>query len=245
MPAKFSILAISALPIIPIALACGGDDNNKTIKIPDAPVMVDAPVVCTAAATYPSPGAAVPGRSTDYAKGLFGSNSPHELTYVAALDNNSAARDVLFVDLYAGYGVFASGDITNGTFQIGGDDAKYSTCGLCVLIAADVTSTAVTDWYMATSGTVTLTKTSISQLGSDGSAHFAGSLTNVNLVHVAKDSRGGPGDMTADNCVSAIPTTTMDGKMVVGSAGGAVGGGESARINLDNVQFHFIRNRHQ
>jgi len=240
MPAKFSILAISALPIIPIALACGGDDTNNTIKIPDAPVMVDAPVVCTATASYSAAG--LPGRSTDYAANLFGSGSPHELTYVAALDNMSP-RDVLFVDLYAGYGVFANGDIKTGTYTIGGDDSKYSTCGLCVLIAADVTSTAVTDWYMATAGSVTLTKVSISQLGSDGSAHFEGSLSNINLVHVMKASNGNPGDTTADNCVSSIPTAMMEGKMAVGSAGGAVGGGDSARIDLDNVQIR-LHNRH-
>src|SRR5262245_23824296 len=105
MPAKFSILAVSALPIIPIALACGGDDG-KGIKIPDAPPMVDAPVICLAGSSYGAPG--VPGNSTDYKQGLFGSDSmgnpsPHEITYVAALDNASP-RDVLFVDLYAGFG---------------------------------------------------------------------------------------------------------------------------------------------
>lgn len=244
MPAKFSILAVSAMPIIPIALACGGDDGN-TIKIPDAAVMVDAPVICTASASYPAP--PTPGRAWDYKEGLFGSDSmgnpsPHEIDYVAALDT-ATPRDVLYVALFAGYGVFSTGDIAVGTYNIAGDDAKFSTCGACVLIAADVSSSGtIGDWYMATAGSIALTRVNIADTsGSDGSAHFVGTLSNVNFVHVAKSSQGGPGDAIQDNCVSSLPSASMDAKLAVGSAGIA-GNGESART-IENIPVRFITGR--
>ena len=66
-------------------------------------------------------------------------------------------RDTFFVKLEPNRGVFASG-VMPGTYTIGGVDAGFSTCGLCVNIVADIVAgTGPTKFYFAESGMVTLT----------------------------------------------------------------------------------------
>jgi hypothetical protein len=243
MSAKFSILAVAAMPIIPIALACGGDDGG-TIKIPDA-AMVDAPpIVCAAEASYTSPASV--GNSWNVGSGVRGSGEPHNLYYISRLQ--STPLDVLYVDLWAGYGVFTGTDITAGTFQISGGDTNVKDCGLCIFVVTDVTQSTIGDWYIATSGSVTLTNVSMAgNIGSDGSAHFAGTLSNIVLKHLNKSAGGGPADpYHTDGCSSMIPSATMDAAMIQGSAADLTGGGESARM-LDNipVEVRVLRNRRQ
>jgi len=244
-----------------VELSCGGDDDCCKLKPPDASApdiaqAIDAPVqtidarsadapvtaLCTAASTYPPP--PVPGRAFDYASGLFGTGSPHEIDYVASLDTNTP-RDVLYVALFAGYGAFGAGDITTGTFTIAGDDTKFSTCGICVLIATDITNTgSIGDWYMATAGTITLDSVDINQLGGDGSAHFTGTLTNASFVHVAKSAQGGPSDALQDTCTSAIPSAALDATMAVGTAGLTSDESVARVIASDrSLDIHVLRNR--
>src|SRR5262245_31370896 len=117
MHGKPSIIATAT---VPIALACGNSGRESILPLPDVG-MHDAGDYCLVAPTYGAP--AVPGRSTDYKQGLLGSDSmgnpsPHEIVYFASLDN-AALRDILFVALFAGRGVF-TGDIEPGTYTIGG-----------------------------------------------------------------------------------------------------------------------------
>jgi hypothetical protein len=222
------LVCVSAVTGLSCARDPGDDSKGPGGKgdgtdSPDGGIHVDA-AFCAAAATYPPPPA---GKSTNYAAAGSGSAAtPHEITYTARLDDGSP-NDVLFVDLYAGYGVFADTDIHAGTFTITGDDRTFSTCGACVLLAADTTSAAVGDWYMANGGTLTLTSVDINQVGSDGSAHFRGTLSNATFRHVTKSSNGGPGDVTIADCTSAVPSATLDANMAVGSA---VSGAPSARL---------------
>lgn len=206
MPAKFSILTIAALPIIPIALACGGDDGDggKIMVQPDSGMVTpDAAVICTALPSYAGVAAGSNTQfATDYpASGSGSAAQPHVQSYLGALN---ADIDALRLLLYGGFGGFGSGDIKPGTYTLGGDEGKFSTCGLCVLVGTDVTMSGQADWYMATGGSITLT-----MAGGGSGTTLSGSLTNVNFAHVGKDAQGLPTDAVVDTCVSSIPSANF------------------------------------
>jgi len=205
MPAKFSIFTVAALPIIPIALACGGDDGGggKIMIQPDSGTSPDAAVVCTA---LPSYAGVASGSNTQFAtnypaSGTGSSAQPHVQSYLGAMN---ADIDALRMLLFGGFGGFGSGDIKPGTYTLGGDEAKFSSCGLCVMIGTDVTQSGQADWYMASGGSITLT-----MAGGGSNTTLSGSLSNVNFVHVGKDADGLPTDSTVDNCVSSIPSANF------------------------------------
>jgi hypothetical protein len=203
-------------------LACGG---NSSPKSPDAHITVykdapnnqqmDAPgqPVCTATASYATPTFGSP-QAVDYpATGSGSAMSPHELDYSASL-NTDASPDIFVLQLYAGYGAFGSGDIRPGTYQITGADAAYSTCGICPFIVTDLHMTgsgaqAITDFYAATGGTVTLTTVA--------GSNFSGSVSNLAFAHVAIGSSG-PSDTPVGDCNSAITSGTLSAAIVSGSA---------------------------
>lgn len=81
-------------------------------------------------------------------------------------------RDTFFVKLEPNRGVFSSG-VAPGTYTIAGDDAGFTTCGLCVNIVADIVSGAgPTKFYFADAGMVTLTSTTTPVTGSAQNVHF-------------------------------------------------------------------------
>jgi hypothetical protein len=213
MPAKFSILTIAALPLIPIALACGGDDGDsgKITVQPDAS-MPDAAVICTA---LPSYAGIASGSNTQFAtnypaSGSGSSAQPHVQSYLGAMN---ADIDALRLLLYGQFGGFGSGDIRPGTYTLGGDEAKFSTCGLCVLVGTDVTQSGQADWYMATGGSITLT-----MAGGGSNTTLSGSLTGVNFAHVGKDADGLPTDSVVDSCVTSIPSANFTATLRAPSA---------------------------
>ena len=246
MHAKFSILAIAAVPIISVAFvgcSCNGDDGN-TIVIPDAAMADAPPVVCTA----PGSGyndlavgsAAGPrGVAFDYAMATCMYNPDGRYISWAARLENANPFDAIFVDFWAGYGVFSGGTIGSGTYQIMGDDAKNSTCGLCVMVLTDIVLngnqiSSYADWYFATSGTVQITSTRTAPEGPDGSGHFGVKIQNASLVHVTKNANGNPSDTVADACTTSISNFSIDSKLLAGSAGDCAttgdNGGASARL---------------
>ncbi len=113
--------------------------------------------------------------------------------------------DYVDLELYAGEGAF-SGNPTTGTYTIAGDDAQYSTCGLCLLILTDATDTDpttgdFTDTYLATSGTVKITKLTSTKL--------QGTITNAVFTHVTIDSTSYVSTPVGDGCGSAIDSMTF------------------------------------
>lgn len=70
------------------------------------------------------------------------------------------------------------GALETGTFTLGGADLQYDTCGMCVMLVGDHTGDAaeeITNTYMATGGTVTVSAVAPT---------FTVSLDNVNFQHV-------------------------------------------------------------
>jgi len=221
MPAKFNILVAASIPLVPLIplLACGGDS-----KTPDANIHVidgsggsgsgsgSGSGACTAAASY----AVTFGSNSEAAQntpatGSGSAATPHEELWLGLLNND---KDELFIQLYAGYGGFGSGDIRPGTYNLAmnGDD-KFSTCGACVLAITDImgTGSASTfkDYYTAKSGTLTLTSTT---------GTIAGSMSNIVLQHVTQDAMQNPSDTVADSCTSTIGSAAFSAPLQMGSA---------------------------
>ena len=141
-----------------IALAaCGGDDAMTT---PDAPSMPDAydTARCLIKGDFGAVGS------------VMGSATMGASTLSATLDAGPP-RDSFFIKLVTGKGVFTSG-LAAGTYTIAGADAGYLTCGLCVHIIADITSTGPSKFYFADAGSVTLASTA-PVMGSATNLHFA------------------------------------------------------------------------
>jgi len=71
-------------------------------------------------------------------------------------------RDVFFLQLITGQGVFTGGGLMTGTFAIRGADTNFTACGLCTNILGDIVSGAgPTKFYFTASGMVTLPSTEL------------------------------------------------------------------------------------
>lgn len=209
MHPKFSIFTVAAMPLIPIALACGGDDGGggKIMVKPDAAKAIDAaPVVCTASTSYSSPA------GSDQFAGEDGSGSDYSVYWLGKMDATTMP-DFLQLTLYAGYGAFSSGTITPMTIQLTGEELAYETCGACIFLFTDLhrvgSDVEVTDYYMPTGGTVQLTNVS-------GSVE--GMITNLQLQHmVISGQELLPAN---DGCNSTISSISMNA-MFEGSGSGS------------------------
>jgi hypothetical protein len=220
MSRKFSILAVAAIPVIPVALACGGDDGGGGIKVIDASVKMDAPPmpdaadICTATTDYAS--VAFAGSNSQQANSM-GSGSNQAIQYVGRL-NNDPMPDILDIELYAGYTVFQTG-ISPKTVQLTGPETNYKDCGACVLILTDLhqmgSGVAETDVYFASGGTLNITSTT---------GNFQGTLTNVTFrkVDIGSDGTTTNKGSCASNIGSASPNTPI----MMGSAMNIVFEGE-------------------
>ncbi len=190
-------------------VACGGGGNHAMLH--DSPAGggdISTNGNCTASASY-SP-TLNPATGNSMYLGSGSSQDTGFLEYYLNALNSDPTADLLEIDLYSGYGAFMSGTglVRNGTYTLGtGGETMFSTCGACVVIDTDVSSTnVVTDFYFATGGTLTLT--------SVGTSSLAGSLSNVTFAHVdaGSDSTGSPipGDTAAaDGCQSAITAASF------------------------------------
>jgi hypothetical protein len=233
MPAKFSLFTVATLPLLPIALACGGDDGGGKITIqPDAPKQADAMAPCTAEGTYSM---FVTNQFADNyaATGSGSSAQPRYVTFLAGMNMDIDALRMIFLD---GYGTFSTG-LKNGTYAIAGDETSPDTCTMCVLIASNVNGQtgAIGDWYMATGGTVTLNGTGTAS----GTGTFAGSLSNVTFAHIGKDGQGLPTGAAVDNCTANISSINFSATLMVGSAAP----GESARVMTREEKLEALTRR--
>lgn len=155
----------------------------------------------------------------DKPTGYFGSGSGsnpqpsvHQIWYGALLADQGDVSDILWIDLYAKYGGFGSGDIVPGSYAIANDELTYANCGICIYASGDFDANGATaQWYMATAGNLTLNQV----MNPNGSAagRISGSWTGVMLKHVEDDGNGfigGDATPAADGCTSAIGNASFD-----------------------------------
>jgi hypothetical protein len=213
MQAKFSVFGVCALTLLPIAFACGGDDSGDHITIPQPDASIDAMEPCLAQTMYSPTFGSDNTEVTDYPAGSGTDPSPHEIYFLGYLDNNDPG-DYLYMDLYAGYGAFSSGDIVPGSYSLVDDDTAYSTCGACVYLGAKVDSTTgdVGNYYFAHSGTLTLTSTT---------GRLTGALQDAIFYRVPKDADGNPSDESNLDCNSMIKSVTFDSVITIDTGSGS------------------------
>lgn len=194
-----------------IALAACG--NVKNDELPDAgvasdgmsavdgePEELDAEVGCLAATTYGAP--VVADQTATHA-------NPPDVYYVGG--NIDGGGDVFQLQLYAGFGVFASG-VVPGTYQITGDEAQFATCGACALVFARFTPDMPLDdpdrVYLATSGSVEI---------SSVTPALTGTVRSLVLEHVTIDTNTRStvvGDCQTTIDQAAFAATVMENTLV-------------------------------
>lgn len=128
------------------------------------------------------------------------------LAALAPLETNNPA-DVLKVELYGGFGVFSSGTIAPGTYQLTGGELNYATCGVClrVLTNTDPSTNMYEHDYLATGGTVT-----ISAVGTAAGQQFTATLSNITFEHVTIAPTTFQSTPAGDGCTSAISNAALD-----------------------------------
>jgi hypothetical protein len=234
MPAKFSILAVAAMPIIPIALACGGDDGGGKISVRPDSKMDATPVVCTAGSSYSG---VIQGSNTQIAgsdgtPGMTSGSDAYQVFWLGRMDP-TAMPDWIQLTLYEGYGPYTGG-IIPGTVNLAGENSAFSTCSTCMFLFTDLhaagSGVEITDYYMPTAGTLNIT---------DVSDTFVGTMTNVTLQHMVISGN----DLVPanDGCTATIASASMNVAMRPQGSGSAVGKGEapgkSFQFKLSNRTF--------
>lgn len=221
-------MASKLLPFlfVPLAISCG-DDGPTKITRPDSNNGSGSGSgsgsgnACALDASYsPTFGSdTMTQTADDKPTGYFGSGSGsnpqpsvHQIWYGGVLGGDATVLDVLWIDLYAKYGGFGSGDIVPGSYAITGDELTYSNCGICVYASGDFDTNSgdTAAWYMATGGNVMLT-TVQNPVGS-AAGRIAGSWTGITMQQVEDDGNGFiGGDATPlGDCTSTIGNASFD-----------------------------------
>lgn len=132
--------------------------------------------------------------------------------------------DVVEVDLFDNLGAFKGGVVRTGTFQITGEDAAFSTCGVCVRALGDK-GTAEQQEFFAVAGTVEIT-----ELGTSGQP-ISATLSNLRYVPVDNTTR----EVLASTCEAQVTGVKVSGTVVALGMGGGGGGGGGGGNNCPTV----------
>lgn len=155
---------------------------------PDAPVVTDTANLCPAPLTFGTVTARSPQAVTE-------AGPPADIKYSDPLDA-AATPDIFKLVLIDGRGVFASG-YAPGTYTIAAAETKYATCGACVEIFANVdASNNFAAFYMAQSGTLTITSVT---------PRLTGTLSNADLIHLNDDDT-----VNTDGCTTHVDSLAFD-----------------------------------
>lgn len=179
---------------LPLALAaCGGGDDDAAATVDAAGATLDADLSgCTAVADLGDLGA------RDGTAGAMGAAGSREVNVSLTVAQDTATRDVVYVQLKGGRGAFAGRDPAPGTYPISGADAAYGTCGVCVTLIGDlVMGQGPTQFYVATGGTVTITSVA---------GRLTGSVAAVTLGELDL----GTEQLVAGGCTSRVGGLTFD-----------------------------------
>ncbi|NVB81442.1 MAG: hypothetical protein HOV81_23810 [Kofleriaceae bacterium] len=236
MTAKLSFVSVAALAALPMTFACGGDDGAAHPVTHDASMgsnMVDAPAPCLANDTYaPTFAGSDDQFADDYPAEGSGSDATRHVMFYTGYLNQDPLPDALYLDLWQGYGGFGSGDIKTGQYVISGEDAAYSTCGICAYLAADVDpDNGPADYYFAQSGVVNITSIT---------TNLTGTLQNVNFARVGIDPEtGDPSDTAVGDCQSTIASASFSGPIEVQTGSGSAATGKiRVRVTPNRVLHH-------
>lgn len=119
-----------------------------------------------------------------------------------------ATPDLLMVELWDGFGVFGGGVARAGTFTLTGAETDYDTCGVCVLLAANVANNTPAKLLLATSGTVTITS-----VGSAIGQTTRATLDNATFVEIVLDPNTGYEPVSGSSCPSPLSRGELSGTL--------------------------------
>jgi hypothetical protein len=201
--------------------ACGGgdDDDDMTadrmiIVVPDAGDGPDGggggpdggggsadagPHVCLTEQNF---GAATLGDQQAQSGGGASASDPDGLQFAATL-NADPMPDLLYLELYKGYGVFST-MIMTGTFNITGMELNYATCGVCPRIFTDYdtgTGMSADQQYFATGGSVTINTLT---------PNFTGSVNNLEFEEVTVNPTTFESTPVPGGCTTAVMSGAFD-----------------------------------
>lgn len=126
---------------------------------------------------------------------------------VSPLTASQATPDVVYVELWDGYGAFTGAAAHAGTFTIAGAETDYDTCGVCVLMLADVANNTPTKLLLATSGTVTITS-----VGTATGQTTEATVTNASFVEISQQNNDYQ-PVVGSNCPSPISHVELRGTL--------------------------------
>ena len=141
---------------------------------------------------------------------LQSGSTTQRIDYVGAPTQATAAQatpDFVYIELWDNYGVFAGGAAKTGTFTISGVETDLDTCGLCVMILANVSNNTATKTMLATSGSVTLTS-----IGTATGQMTKATITNASFVEVQNVNNDFV-SVTGSNCTSPISHAVVSGTL--------------------------------
>jgi hypothetical protein len=192
----FSVLLFS------VAAACGGDDGdgvNPVVAAPagdggvDGPPPIDGPPVCTLSTSdFGDVGEITPTLCIQD-PGDDPNTTDDDVIVMRAPLQGGSPYDELEIQLWVGYGAL-SGGLAAGTYNITGDELRYSTCGVCVFINTDRSDPETyVDDYFATGGSITLDSVN---------GTLAGSVNGLSFEHVV--FADGDSVPVGDGCVTIL-----------------------------------------
>jgi hypothetical protein len=125
--------------------------------------------------------------------------------------------DLLFIELWDGFGAFDGGQLAAGEYAIEGPEATLAGCGVCVYLFGDAQEVngeiQVAKQYIATGGTVTVESAGTRE-GNEITGDYTGSITGLTMAEIDTASMaGGP---LAGGCETAIETITWDAPIANG-----------------------------
>jgi hypothetical protein len=194
-------LCLSMIPVLGLGLvACGGDDDGG------GPIDGN-PATCTVSTNNF-------GAKGDLMTAAFFESDPNNAAVyrIAAqgLLEPAEPADIVIVEFYTGYEPFgteaAPTAVVPGTYQLSGAQLDYATCGVCVRLATNATTTATEDDYMATGGSVT-----VAAVGDAIGETLTLSFSNVTFQHVTIAPMGGQTTPVGDGCTAGIGSASMSG----------------------------------
>jgi hypothetical protein len=120
---------------------------------------------------------------------------------------SQATPDIVMIELWDTYGAFNGAAARTGTFTLTGADLDYDTCGICVLMLANVANNTPSKTMLATSGTVTITS-----VGTTAGQMTQAKLTNASFVEIAVVNNDTV-SVAGSNCTSPISNVELRGTL--------------------------------
>jgi len=195
----------------------GGDDD---MQLPDGGIVQRT---CPMPASTAAPAGPLTAAKAEMCNVSGSMGALHWYKLAAALPGT---MNYVQVELWDKTGAFGTELVHPGTFQITGNEADYTRCGVCVRGLGAKGVTGQQKEYFATGGTVNVTA-----VGINGQP-IAATLSNISFVEIDPTSHS----LVASGCTASVAGATVTGTVVqiggTGTGGGGGGGGGSCPVGI-------------